>query len=282
MGFLTARLLGQKIWYHSKELISYFANMKVRIIPALEDNYMYLLIDEKTNQAAAVDPVEPDKIIAATKEENVNLTTVFTTHHHWDHAGGNKDLVSRVKGLDVYAGDDRIDGMTKKVNHGQSFNFGSLTVQCLSTPCHTSGHICYFVEGGETPVVFTGDTLFLSGCGKFFEGTAEQMHRALVDILGALPADTKVYCGHEYSVGSLTYSAFVDPENQTLQNKLKWAKQQRQNGLPTIPSTIGEELLYNPFMRVNDLTIQKRCGTKNGIETMGFLRNEKNTFKPKV
>ena len=256
--------------------------MKVKLIPALQDNYMYLLIDEETEQAAAVDPVEPDKIIAAAEKEGVRLTAVFNTHHHWDHAGGNKDLIAKVNGLEVYAGDDRIEGITTKVGHNSLLKFGSLTVRCLFTPCHTSGHICYFIECGDTPIVFTGDTLFLSACGKFFEGTAEQMYAALIGLLSNLPPNTKVYCGHEYSVSSLTYAHFADPENPHVTSKLKWANQQREKGLPTIPSTIREELQYNPFMRVNEPSMQRRCGTSNGVETMAFLRNEKNNFKAKV
>jgi len=265
--------------YHSQPLTSKFKGMKVKLIPALQDNYMYLLIDKATRQAAAVDPVEPDKVIAAAKEENVRLTTVFTTHHHWDHAGGNKDLISKIDGLQVYAGNDEIDGITVKVGHNFSMKFGSLTVKCLYTPCHTSDHMCYFVKDGDTSIIFSGDTLFLSACGKFFEGTPGQMYEALIGVLSKLPPETKVYCGHEYSLGNLIYAHFADPENPHVVSKLKWAKQQREKSLPTIPSTIGEELQYNPFMRVDEPSIQRRCGTSNGIETMAFLRNEKDNFK---
>ena len=186
----TARLLH----YHSKQLNFKLEKMKIRSIPALDDNYMYLLVDSKTNQAAIVDPVEPDKVLKAVKEEGVNLTTVMTTHHHWDHAGGNNDLVSKVQGLEVYGGDERIGSLTQKVGHDFTFNLGSLSVRCLFTPCHTTGHICYFVEEkDETPVVFTGDTLFVSGCGRFFEGKPSQMYTALIEILSKLPPTTQVF-----------------------------------------------------------------------------------------
>ena len=265
--------------YHSTPLNTLLKKMKIRLLPALDDNYMYLLIDNKTNQAAIVDPVEPDKVLKAVDEEGVELTTVLTTHHHWDHAGGNKDLISRVQGLSVYGGDDRIDGLTQRVGHDFRFNFGSLSVRCLFTPCHTTGHICYFVEeNDEIPAVFTGDTLFVGGCGRFFEGTPSQMYTALVEILSSLPPTTKVFCGHEYSVKNLKFAQFVEPENVQVQQKLNWAIEQRLKNLPTVPSTIQEELEYNPFMRVNNAMVQARCRTANGIDTMGFLRNEKDHF----
>ncbi|XP_002735677.2 LOW QUALITY PROTEIN: hydroxyacylglutathione hydrolase, mitochondrial-like [Saccoglossus kowalevskii] len=258
--------------------------MKIRLLPALEDNYMYLLVDENTKQAAIVDPVEPDKVVNAVKEEGVTLTTVLTTHHHWDHAGGNKKMVSMVTGLKVYGGDDRIEKMTNKVKHGDEFKIGELNVKCLSTPCHTSGHICYYVtgNGGQDGAVFSGDTLFLGGCGKFFEGTAQEMYRALVEVLSKLPANTRVYCGHEYSVNNLAFAQHVEPANNAIEEKFSWAKTRRSKNEPTIPSTIGEELTYNPFMRVNEESLQKHTGQKDGIATMAELRREKDSFKSKV
>ena len=125
----------------------------------------------------------------------MNLTTLLTTHHHWDHAGGNAELIKRVPGLAVLGGDDRIDGVTRKVQHGDKLTVGGMEIQCLFTPCHTTGHICYYVTKDTDKAVFTGDTLFLGGCGRFFEGTAPQMYEALVNILGTLPAETKVTIG---------------------------------------------------------------------------------------
>ncbi|TNM97339.1 hypothetical protein fugu_015495 [Takifugu bimaculatus] len=161
------------------------ANMKVELLPALTDNYMYLLIDADSREAAVVDPVEPVKVLEAVKKHGVKLTTVLTTHHHWDHSSGNEKLLRMMPGLRVYGGDDRVNALTKKL--------GSLSVKCLFTPCHTTGHVCYYVtkdNSDEPPAVFTGDTLFVAGCGKFFEGTAEQMYKALVEILGRLPPET--------------------------------------------------------------------------------------------
>lgn len=254
--------------------------MKVQILPAWSDNYMYLLIDEDTKEAAIVDPVEPDKVIAAAAAEGVKLTTVLTTHHHPDHAGGNEDLVKKVQGLTVYGGDNRIGALTKAVSHGDQFSVGSLSVRALATPCHTTGHICYYVTGGgDSPAVFTGDTLFIAGCGRFFEGSPPQMYAALVEILGALPDDTRVYCGHEYTVKNLEYAKTVEPANSAIDDKIAWARQKRAANEPTVPSTIGEEKRFNPFVRVNEASVQAHTGTAgDGIATMGALRKEKDNF----
>uniref|UniRef100_H0Z8S3 Hydroxyacylglutathione hydrolase, mitochondrial n=1 Tax=Taeniopygia guttata TaxID=59729 RepID=H0Z8S3_TAEGU len=119
--------------------------MKVEILPALTDNYMYLLIDQDTREAAIVDPVQPQKVLDAVKKHGVKLTTVLTTHHHWDHAGGNEKLVKMEPGLRVLGGDSRVGALTQRVSHLTALQVGSLSVKCLSTPCHTSGHICYYV-----------------------------------------------------------------------------------------------------------------------------------------
>eukprot|EP00795_Rhopilema_esculentum_P009459 gene9459-17185_t len=258
--------------------------MRVKVLSALDDNYMYLLIDEESNTAAIVDPVNPEKVVSAVKDEKVNLTTVLTTHHHWDHAGGNEELCSKVTGLKVYGGDQRIGALTNQVKHGDNIQVGNLKINCLFTPCHTSGHICYFVEGDGkvAPSVFTGDTLFVSGCGRFFEGTAEQMHHALNEVLATLPPATTVYCGHEYTVSNLKYALHVEPGNQDIIDKLAWAKNRRESNLSTIPSTIEAELKCNPFMRVNEAVVQRHTKTTDPVATMGALRKEKDAFRPKM
>ncbi|XP_064406373.1 hydroxyacylglutathione hydrolase, mitochondrial-like [Halichondria panicea] len=259
-------------------------HMTIKLLPALSDNYMYLLIDKSTKQAATVDPVKPEHIVSAVESEGLHLSTVLTTHHHLDHAEGNEKLVSMVTGLTVCGNDDRIGALNKTVKHNDQFKVGSLTVTCLETPCHTKGHICYYVtsEDLSDKVVFTGDTLFVGGCGRFFEGTPEQMHHALCQVLSSLPPDTGVYCGHEYTVSNLLYAQHVEPDNKALSEKLQWAKDKRERDTPTIPSTIGQELSFNPFMRVSEASVQNHCKTTDPISTMKFLREEKNGFKPKM
>ncbi|XP_029669485.1 hydroxyacylglutathione hydrolase, mitochondrial-like isoform X3 [Formica exsecta] len=265
---------------HSLSATVDHSNMKIQILPALQDNYMYLIIDEATQEAAVVDPVDPETVATAVQQNNIKLTKVLTTHHHWDHAGGNAKLLKSFTDLSIYGGDDRIEAINHKVTHNDTFNIGNLSVKCLATPCHTRGHICYYVTGEEhLPSVFTGDTLFAGGCGRFFEGTADQMYKALIEILGSLPEETKVYCGHEYTSNNLKFGLHVEPENKAIQEKLNWSHTQRANNLPTVPSTIKDEKLTNPFMRVHEPTVMKHAQQNDPIQTMSYLRREKDSFK---
>ncbi|XP_050548831.1 hydroxyacylglutathione hydrolase, mitochondrial isoform X2 [Daktulosphaira vitifoliae] len=269
---------------HSNVVMKEFGSkFKIQVLPALSDNFMYLLIDNTTKEAAIVDPVAPNTVWEAVKNENVKLTTVLTTHHHWDHAGGNKELITSNSGspLNVIGGDNRIDGLTTIIDKsGIELKMGSLNIKCLRTPCHTSGHVCYYVYTNEASVVFTGDTLFLGGCGRFFEGTAQQMYEALIKILSQLPDNTAVFCGHEYAIQNLKFSKHVEPNNVHLLSLLKEIEIKRKMNEPSVPSTIGLEKLINPFMRVDEESIQKVTGTiGDSIETMKILREMKNDFK---
>uniref|UniRef100_U5EWA1 hydroxyacylglutathione hydrolase n=1 Tax=Corethrella appendiculata TaxID=1370023 RepID=U5EWA1_9DIPT len=268
---------------HSKTELIKMENLHVKILPALQDNYMYLIIDNNTKKAAIVDPVDPDSVLKAVEDEKVLLESVLTTHHHWDHAGGNEKLVEKFKPnkLRVYGGDDRIGALTDKVGQDDSLKIGDLSVRCFFTPCHTTGHICYYVEtpNSEDKAVFTGDTLFLGGCGRFFEGTAEQMHSALIVKLSGLPDETKVFCGHEYTLQNLKFGHHVEPKNEHILKKIEWSKEKREAGQPTVPGTIGEEKLINPFMRVKEPDVQKHAGKSDAISTMQSIRKEKDSFK---
>ncbi|XP_028455501.1 hydroxyacylglutathione hydrolase-like protein isoform X2 [Perca flavescens] len=286
--------------------------MKVKVISILEDNYMYLVIEEQSKQAVAVDPAVPHRLLEIVKREGLSLTAVLTTHHHWDHARGNEALLKEVPGLRVYGGDDRIGGLTDKVTDAQELKFNSINVRCLFTPCHTSGHMCYFVwedECTDAPAVFTGlcnhkelgnqlkpvkyisehsaylystlcgDTLFISGCGRFLEGTAEQMYHNLTQVLGSLPQDTKVFCGHEYTIKNLKFAMLVEPENEKVKEMLSWARARDDDDKPTVPSTLMEEFEYNPFLRLSEEGVQKFTGKTDPIEVLRVLRKERDTFK---
>ncbi|KHJ40295.1 hydroxyacylglutathione hydrolase [Trichuris suis] len=254
--------------------------LSVYPIRALDDNYMYLLVDATTKEAAAVDPVDSEKMAEEVKKRGVNLTTILTTHHHYDHAGGNSLMKSLVPGATIIAGDERVPSVDRNVADGDCFKIGSLQVTCIHTPCHTRGHICYFVadERGKK-VLFSGDTLFIAGCGRFFEGTAQEMYTSLVEKLANLPDDTEVFCGHEYTVNNLRYAHSVEPNNDFITRKLHWAQEKMKNGEPTLPSTIGEEKQINPFMRVDLSVLQAHAKCPgNPLGTMKFLREEKNNF----
>ncbi|XP_057442352.1 hydroxyacylglutathione hydrolase cytoplasmic [Lotus japonicus] len=257
--------------------------MKIYHIPCLEDNYSYLIEDESTKEAAVVDPVEPEKVLEAANLHGLTLKLVLTTHHHWDHAGGNEKIKELVPGIKVYGGSiDKVKGCTDKVENGDKVSLGAdISILALHTPCHTKGHISYYVTGkeDEDPAVFTGDTLFIASCGKFFEGTAEQMYQSLCVTLGSLPKPTRVYCGHEYSVKNLQFALTIEPGNLKTQQKLTWAQNQRQAGQPTIPSTIEEELETNPFMRIDLPEIQEKVGFKSPVEALGELRKLKDNWR---
>ncbi|KAK3552261.1 hypothetical protein QTP86_006080 [Hemibagrus guttatus] len=256
--------------------------MRVKVISILEDNYMYLVIDEQSKEAIAVDPAVPHRLLEILKREGVTLTAVLTTHHHWDHARGNGALLKDLPELQVYGGDERITGLTHKVTNGQELKFNTINVRCLFTPCHTSGHMCYFLwedNCPDSPAVFTGDTLFVGGCGKFFEGTAEQMYHNLTEVLGTLPQDTKVFCGHEYTIKNLKFAMLVEPENERVKEKLSWARARDDDDKPTVPSTLLEEFEYNPFLRLSEESVQKFTGKSDPIEVLRVLRKEKDNFK---
>uniref|UniRef100_A0A673MJR8 Hydroxyacylglutathione hydrolase, mitochondrial n=1 Tax=Sinocyclocheilus rhinocerous TaxID=307959 RepID=A0A673MJR8_9TELE len=243
-------------------------DMKVELLPALTDNYMYLLIDEDTKEAAIVDPVEPQKVVDAVKKHGVKLKTPIRIIHF---------IL-----LDTFKIVGFVNVIIFLCFFFLLFQVGSLNVKCLFTPCHTSGHICYFVtkeNSTEPPAVFTGDTLFVAGCGKFFEGTADEMYKALIEVLGRLPPETRVYCGHEYTINNLKFARHVEPNNEVIQKKLAWAKEKYDNGEPTIPSTLADEFTFNPFMRVREKSVQEHAGTSDPIEAMRNIRKEKDRFR---
>lgn len=217
------------------------------------------------------------------KENDLTIVYVLTTHHHWDHSGGNNNLLSMINDqITVVGGDDRVESLNLKVTNMQKLNLGSIEINCLHTPCHTTGHICYFstnkADQSQDPVVFTGDTLFIAGCGRFFEGTADQMHEALINVLGKLPTSTKVYCGHEYTVKNLKFALTIEPNNIDSKEKLDWAENQILQKKFTVPSTIGEELLTNPFMRVDKSDVCKACNLSDPVKVMEILRKRKDNF----
>lgn len=266
-------------------------NMRVIPIPIFTDNYSYLLIDKDSAKAAVIDPAEPAAIIDAINENNknpnntiINLEQILTTHHHWDHAKGNEQIKAAFPHVSVYGGDIRIPGLTNRVTHGTVFQLGNILIKVLFTPCHTSGHVVYYCSSlsvpHAAPILFSGDTLFLGGCGKFFEGTAKEMFDSLCKVISSLDPNTEIYCGHEYSEKNLAFAKKVDPNNTWLDAKYNWVtKKRKQQPLPecTIPSILSEELEYNPFLRVTNPEIIKNlsCDTTDPISVMSALRKLK-------
>ncbi|KAA8496200.1 Hydroxyacylglutathione hydrolase, mitochondrial [Porphyridium purpureum] len=259
------------------------ASMPVVAVECLGDNYAYVVECPHTRTCAVVDAVEVSKVMGAVSARGLELTHVLTTHKHWDHASGNLEMKALYPHVQVVGGrNDDVPAATMAVSDGDTFRVGSLEVTCLWTPCHTRGHICYYVRSLETQddpgAVFTGDTLFIAGCGRFFEGSANDMCAALSK-LASLPDDTRVYCGHEYTVANLRFALSIEPDSEPLQAKLAWANEQRSRQAPTIPSLISDEKSTNPFLRTDVPSVQAAVQQSEPIATMQALRDRKNAFK---
>lgn len=238
---------------------------------------MYLVVDDASQEAAVVDPYDAPKIFAAAKDAGVKVTTLITTHHHFDHSGGNEKFLSLHGELKAYGGSSQAPGTNLFVKEGDTFKIGQdIDVRCLHTPCHTQDSICFFIEDKKTNErgVFTGDTLFLAGCGRFFEGTAEEMHAALTH-LGKLPDDTLVFNGHEYSKGSTKFGLTVEPDNEALKGLMAKAQS---DSCTTGKSTIGDEKAWNVFMRLSTPQAKKATGESDPVKVMTRLREMKNAM----
>jgi hydroxyacylglutathione hydrolase len=255
------------------------ARMRVIPVPCLSDNYAYLVAADGAEEAFVVDPSEAEPVIAALAREHLRLVAIVNTHHHFDHVGGNEGLRARFGALPVYAHSSdqgRVPAQTDHVDEGRRFHVAGLELDPLHVPGHTTGAVAYCVEDG----VFTGDTLFVAGCGRLFEGTPAMMRVSLSDKLGRLPPATRVYCGHEYTVSNLRFAVHVEPDNRAAAEKLAGAQAARGRGEPTVPSTIGEELETNPFLRCDLPSVAARFPGANAVEVFAAVRAAKDTFRP--
>ncbi|KAI0664942.1 hydroxyacylglutathione hydrolase [Cubamyces menziesii] len=255
--------------------------MKVLPVPVRDDNYAYLLIDDVSNTAAAVDPYDVPKVRAAADNAGVQIVAAITTHHHHDHSGGNQAFAKDFPDAPIYGGSNKIPALTNQVKDKDEFTIGNIHVRCLATPCHTQDSICYYAtstsnSGAAHPGgVFTGDTLFVAGCGRFFEGTGAEMHAAL-SYLATLPPATVVYDGHEYTKGNLAFARHVDPENPAI---ARLARLIEDGVIPATRTTIGDEKEWNPFMRLDSAPILKATGGGEPSAVMDALRTLKNNFR---
>ena len=226
--------------------------MEVEIISCLKDNYSYLVIDKDNNSACIIDPSESEPIIEIIEKKKVNLKFILNTHHHYDHVGGNEILKKKFGAKIIAFKDDKnripfVDILLEDNEIWKNLNF---EFKVFHIPGHTSGHICFYFY--KDNIVFSGDTLFSLGCGRIFEGTYEQMYYSL-NKFKELPKETKVYCGHEYTLQNSVFCATYDKNNDELNKKILEVKSKRDRNLPTIPSTIGEELACNIFLRAKNL-----------------------------
>ena len=226
--------------------------MKIEIIKCLQDNYAYIIIDETNGLSIVIDPSESKPIIDYVEKNKLNLKFVLNTHHHFDHVGGNKELKKKynLKVIGFEGDKNRIPEIDITLSDKEIWKNKNFEAKIYHIPGHTSGHICYHFF--KQNILFTGDTLFSLGCGRIFEGTYKEMFSSL-QLIKSLPLDTKIYCGHEYTLKNSDFCINYDKENSTLKDKIKLIKNKLDNNLPTIPTTIKEELECNIFLRAKDV-----------------------------
>lgn len=220
--------------------------LEVTLVPVLSDNYAYILKSNK--DIAVLDPGEAGPIINKLEELDLIPSTIFNTHHHYDHTDGNTALKKKY-GCKIIGPEKeslKIQSIDQGINAKDKISFGNEEITIFETPGHTAGHICFYFP--ESKILFSGDTLFAMGCGRTFEGTSEQLFEAF-QIFKKLPDNTKIYCGHEYTFSNGTFCMSVDPDNQNLYERMQEINELRNNNQPTIPTTIALEKKSNIFMR---------------------------------
>lgn len=252
--------------------------MQVNIIPCLMDNYAYLI--EAQGATAVVDPSEPDPVVKVLEQKGLRLTHILNTHHHFDHTGGNLPLKDKYNAQIVAPAADaeRIQGVDVAVREGDVVALGDTSWSVLDIPAHTSGHIAFWCANHHA--VFTGDTMFSMGCGRLFEGTPAQMWASLSK-LAALPAETRVYCGHEYTASNGRFALSLDPGNLALQARMAEVGRLRAENKPTIPSTMAQERATNPFIRcgARDIAAAVDLPASDPVAVLAEVRRRKDVFK---
>jgi len=253
--------------------------LEIFMFRALQDNYCYLVRDPETDTTAVIDTPEVAAIEAALAATGWSLDYILNTHHHWDHAGGNLELKDRT-GCEVVgprADRERIPGIDIDLGDGETFDLGWRRARVFDTPGHTRGHICFHFENDA--VAFTGDTLFAMGCGRLFEGSAEQMWNSLQKLL-AWPDDTRVYCAHEYTQSNAHFALTVEPGNEDLVRRAAEVDRLRDADQPTIPSTIGLEKATNPFLRPTSANLKAALDMSDAdtVAVFAETRRRKDNF----
>nr|VDC64434.1 unnamed protein product [Brassica rapa] len=257
------------------------SSLQIELVPCLADNYAYILHDEETDTVGVVDPSEAVPVMDALHKNGRTLSYILNTHHHYDHTGGNLELKEKYGAKVVGSAVDRkrIPGIDIALEDGDKWEFAGHEVHVMETPGHTIGHISFYFPGARA--VFTGDTLFSLSCGKLFEGTPEQMLASLQRIV-ALPDDTSIYCGHEYTLSNSKFALSVEPTNEVLQSYAAYIAELRGKKLPTIPTTVKMEKACNPFLRTGNMDIRRVLGvpeTADEAEALGVIRRAKDNFK---
>ena len=253
--------------------------MKVTIIPILSDNYSYLIIDKDNKYCSAVDPASPEEIIPFLEREKLDLKNILNTHYHSDHTAGNLELKEKYKckicGPDKEK--DQIPGIDITLKENDTLKINDYSAKIFETPGHTSGHIIYWFE--KEKVVFTGDTLFVLGCGRLFEGTPEIMWNSLLKIRN-LPKETKIYCGHEYTRNNADFALTIEKNNNKLIKRSDEINKLLNENCFTVPTTVKKEIETNPFLRADNDNIKKdlEMYSASTEEIFGEIRKRKDNF----
>ena len=253
--------------------------LHIEPVPAFKDNYLWLLVRGK--RAAIVDPGDAAPVEQRLERDGLKLETIVVTHHHGDHIGGVARLKERYGAHVLGPAGEMIPGRDTALTEGDRVEVLGVPMEVIDVPGHTSGHIAYYAPAHG--LLFCGDTLFAAGCGRLFEGTPQQMHRSLSK-LARLPGNTRVYCAHEYTLANIKFARAVEPNNAALRQREADCRAMRDQNIPTVPSTIAEELATNPFLRSNEPTVQRAAeGQESGagadpVATFAAIRAWKNRF----
>lgn len=230
-------------------------------IPAFTDNYIWALVDQQRRQAVVVDPGDPGPVEDYLANQGLSLVQILITHHHPDHTGGLPQLIAAHAPEVIGPDNHHIRGITHTVHEGDSVTVLGVDFSTIEVPGHTLDHIAFYADSNSNhqsaAILFCGDTLFAAGCGRLFEGRPEQMYKSLGK-LRQLPAETLVYCTHEYTLANLKFARAADPENAELQARVVTETEKRKQDEPTLPSSIALELTTNPFLRCHNQQIQRQ------------------------
>ncbi len=223
--------------------------LEVVAVPAFTDNYIWLVRDAHSGETAVVDPGDAAPALAEAERRGWPITQVWNTHHHWDHSGGNVAM-KQATGCTVSGpAAETITGLDVPLSEGSELRIGAHAGRVIEIPGHTLGHVALILD--KDRIAFVGDTLFAMGCGRLFEGTAEQMHTSLQRLV-ALPDDTALYCGHEYTLANARFAAHAEPDNPAIAERFQQVERLRADGRITLPTTVAQERATNPFVRVSD------------------------------
>jgi hydroxyacylglutathione hydrolase len=239
--------------------------MEIVAVPVLSDNYVWLLHDDGSGETAAIDPSVAEPVLDAAAAKGWRLTQLLNTHWHPDHTGGNAGIKSPTGApITAPAEVERVSKVDRIVTEGDRIRVCGMEAIVWAIPAHTAGHVAYYFEGEG--VIFVGDTMFAMGCGRLFEGTAEQMYANLQRI-AALPEDVRIYCGHEYTLANARFAARVEPDNPAIAHRLDRVQALREAGEITLPTSVAQERATNPFVRAPN------------VEEFARLRAEKDSFR---